>query len=161
MEVYDIVDSLLIEKELALGDRLDYLIEAGKMKKAWTLLEQILPKFWKKDKVVLRTLSPDNVYRTLYYLDEPYDFVRVPRHMIVLMGDHLQGVLNHLAYRRYRLSLGRLVTKLRKSKQLPRELASQLLDFNEVYVRAKHMSADHACMQRRNKARFRQSLCRE
>lgn len=56
MEVYDIVDSLLSEKELALGDRLNYLIEAGKMKKAWTLLEQILPKFWKKDEVVLNTL---------------------------------------------------------------------------------------------------------
>ena len=142
MRVSELADSLLTEKELALAERLNYLIETGKMRQAWTLLEQVLPKFWKEEGGVFRTLSPDGVYRTLYYLDEPYDFVKVPRHMIVLMGDHLQGVLDHLTDRRYGLPLGRLVNTLRKVKQLPRDLASQLLDFNGVYIRAKHLSAD-------------------
>lgn len=142
MQVSDLADSLLTEKEVALAERLNYLIETGKMRQAWTLLEQILPKFWKEERGVFRTLSPDSVYRTLYYLDEPHIFVRVPRHMIALMGDHLQGLLDHLADRRYGLPLGRLVNTLRNAKQLPRDLASQLLEFNSVYIRAKHLSAD-------------------
>lgn len=90
-------------------------------------------------KGVLRTLSPDNVYRTLYYLDEPNDFIRSPRHMIVLMGNHLEGLLEHLTDI-HGSPLGGLINALSKTRSI--SLTSPLLEFNKIYVCAKHPSAD-------------------
>ena len=154
MQVFDLADSLLTEKEVALAERLNYLIETGKMRQAWTLLELVLPKFWKEERGILRTLSPHSVYRTLYYLDEAYNYVRSPRHMINLMGAHLEGLLDFLADHRYRLPLGGLVGKLRKAGQLPENLAFQLLDFNTIYKRAKHPTADPLLPKRLDRRTF-------
>jgi hypothetical protein len=138
-EIRHLTETLLGKNEIALANRLDYLVKKRKMDKAWALLEQILPKFWKDERGVLRTLFPDSVYRTLYYLNEPYDFIRSPRYMIVLMGNHLEGLLEHLTTI-YGAPLGRLINALLKIRST--RLTSSLLEFNKIYVRAKHPSAD-------------------
>jgi hypothetical protein len=66
------------------------------MKCAWSLLEQILPKYWMRKRGALCTLSPDNIFRPIYYLNEPYKFKGHPRFMIELMGNHLEGLLEYL-----------------------------------------------------------------
>jgi len=138
-QISHLTQSILSENEIALANRLYYLIKQRKMTKSWALLEQILPKFWREEKNSLRTLWPDGVYRTLYYLDEPYDFVRNPRHMIVLMGNHLEGLLEHLMDIHGR-PLGGLITAF--SKTGDSRLTTSLREFNKIYVRAKHPSAD-------------------
>lgn len=134
-----LAQSILSENETALASRLYYLIKQRKMTKAWALLEQILPKFWRGEKNSLRTLWPDGVYRTLYYLDEPYDFVRNPRHMIVLMGNHLEGLLERLMGI-HGSPLGCLITAFAKIRD--KRLTQLLREFNKIYVLAKHPSAD-------------------
>jgi hypothetical protein len=138
-QISHLAESLLAENEIALANRLDYLIKRRKIMKAWALLEQVLPKFWKEERGIFRTLSPDSIYRTLYYLDEPNDFVRSPRHMIVFMGNHLEGLLEYLMDI-HGLPLGGLIYAL--SKMITATLISPLLEFNKIYVRAKHLSAD-------------------
>lgn len=138
-QIIDLVNATLNEKEIAIAERLDFLIQNREMLKAWALLEQILPIFWKRDGDTFRTISPTGVYRTLYYLNEPYDFIRSPRHMITLMGNHLEGLLGRLLdiYNRPLGVLARLLTRTEAA-----ELSCLLLEFNKVYVRAKHMSGD-------------------
>lgn len=109
------------------------------MWKAWALLEQILPVFWIMEGEFLHTRAPAFVYRTLYYLDHPHDFVDDSRNMIFMMGNHLEGLLVHLLNLHNR-PLGDLSHYLSKTNQT--ELSSSLLKFNEVYRRAKHMSGD-------------------
>jgi hypothetical protein len=138
-QIFHLAESILSENEIALANRLYYLIRRRRITKAWTLLEQVLPKFWKEEKGILRTLWPDSVYRTLYYLDEPIDFVRNPRHMIVLMGNHLEGLLEHLMDI-HGSPLGGLITAFSKTRDA--RLTPSLREFNKIYVRAKHPSAD-------------------
>ena len=92
-QINNLVRAVLSGEEVDLAERLDFLIRNREMLKAWALLEQILPVFWQSDGNILRTISPTYVYRTLYYLNEPYEFKRNPRHMIFLMGNHLEGLL--------------------------------------------------------------------
>jgi hypothetical protein len=56
-----------------------------------------------------------------------------------MMGNHLEGLLAHLLGLRNR-PLGNLSNYLSRINRT--ELASYLLKFNEVYVRAKHMTGD-------------------
>jgi hypothetical protein len=128
----------LDENEIAVAERLDFLIEREKeMWKAWALLEQILPIFWIVEGKYLHTRAPAFVYRTLYYLNHPHAYIDDSRNMIMMMGNHLEGLLVHLLGLRNR-PLGKLSNYLSRINQ--RELASSLLKFNEIYVRAKHMT---------------------
>ena len=139
-QITKLTKTLLDGKEIAVADRLDFLIEKKpEMWKAWALLEQVLPIFWIVEGKYLHTRAPVFVYRTLYYLDNPHDFVRDPRKMILMMGNHLEGLLVHLLGLHNR-PLGDLSYYLSKTNQT--ELSSLLLKFNEVYRRAKHMSGD-------------------
>jgi len=150
-DISRLTDSLLTDKEITLAKRLNYLIRTKRMKQAWALLEQVLPKYWKEERGILRTLSPDSVYRPIYYLNEPYEFVRNPRHMIVLMGNHLGGLLEHLMDL-HGPPLGGLTNALSKTK--PSKLTSLLLEFNSIYVRAKHPSADPFLQKRLDRRTF-------
>lgn len=116
------------------------------MWKAWALLEQVLPIFWIVEGKYLHTRAPVFVYRTLYYLDHPHDFVRNSRKMILMMGNHLEGLLVRLLDLHNR-PLGDLSHYLRRSahylsRTSQMELSSSLLKFNKIYRRAKHMSGD-------------------
>jgi len=139
-QIVELTKALLDEKEIAIADRLDSLIEKEpEMLKAWALLEQVLPIFWIVEGKYLHTRAPAFVYRTLYYLDHPHDFVNNSRKMIIMMGNHLEGLLFHLLNLHNR-PLGDLSHYLSRIDQT--ELSSSLLKFNEVYRRAKHMSGD-------------------
>jgi len=139
-QIIELTKALLDEKEIAVADRLDFLIEKElEMRKAWALLEQVLPIFWIVEGEYLHTRAPVFVYRTLYYLNHPLDFVNNSRGMIIMMGNHLEGLLVHLLDLHNR-PLGDLSYYLSKIDQA--ELSSSLLEFNGVYRRAKHMSGD-------------------
>jgi hypothetical protein len=139
-QITELTKALLDEKEIAVADRLDFLIEKEpEMWKAWALLEQVLPIFWIVEGKYLHTRAPVFVYRALYYLNHPHDFVNNSRKMILMMGNHLEGLLVHLLDLHNR-PLGDLSYYLSKANQTG--LSSSLLKFNEVYRRAKHMSGD-------------------
>ena len=139
-QIEALVNSLLDDNEIAIAERLDFLIENEKeMWKAWALLEQILPVFWIVEGEYLHTRAPAFVYRTIYYLNHPQEFVRNPRYMIFMMGNHLEGLLVHLLNLRNR-PLGDLSHYLSKFNQA--ELSAYLLKFNAIYCRTKHMSGD-------------------
>jgi hypothetical protein len=139
-QIVELVAALLDEKEIAVAERLHFLIEnEPEMWKAWALLEQILPVYWKTEGGFLYTLAPVFVYRTLYYLNHPHEYARNPRYMIFMMGNHLEGLLVKLLNLHNR-PLGNLSHYLSKTK--PTELSSSLLKFNEIYRRTKHMSGD-------------------
>ena len=138
-QIEALVSSLLDEGETAVAERLDFLIEKGEMWKAWALLEQVLPVFWIVEGEYLHTRAPVFVYRTLYYLNHPQEFVRNPRYMIFMMGNHLEGLLVHLLNLRNR-PLGDLSHSLYKINQT--KLSASLLNFNAIYRRTKHMSGD-------------------
>jgi len=146
-QISHLASNLLSNDEIALAERLYSLFKAKKMEQARVLLKQILPKYWKEENGRQFTLSPRGVYRTLYYLDKPHSFARSPRHMISLMGDHLACLLENLAgiseeIPPSRMSLGVLINSKQMKVLLPTELSSSLLEFNQVYVYAKHMSAN-------------------
>jgi len=139
-QIAELITALLDEKEMAVAERLDFLIENEReMWKAWALLEQILPVYWKIDGDFPYTLAPAFVYRPLYYLNHPHEFARNPRYMIFMMGNHLEGLLVKLLNLHNR-PLGDLSHYLSKTNQT--KLSSFLLRFNEVYRRTKHMSGD-------------------
>ncbi len=139
-QTIELIKDLLNEKEIAVAKRLDYLIEKEpEMWKAWTLLEQVLPVFWRKEGGHLYTIAPTFVYRTLYYLNHPHDFRRNPRYMIFMMGNHLEGLLSRLLGLHNR-PLGDLSHYLSRLNQ--GELKANLLKFNVVYTKTKHMSGD-------------------
>ena len=138
-QVVNLVNAVLSEKEIAVAERLDHLIESGEKLKAWALIEQILPKYWREDNGFLRTITPVYVYRTLYYLNEPYEFARNPRYMIFMMGQHLEGLLACILGI-HRKPLGDLSYYLKRNQ--PVQLSATLLEFNKIYIRTKHMAGD-------------------
>ncbi len=138
-QIEALVNSLLDKDEIAVAERLDFLIENDNMFKAWALLEQIFPVFWIVEGNYLYTRNPVFVYRTIYYLNHPHEFFRSPRYMIFMMGNHLEGLLAYLLNLRNR-PLGDLSHYLVKINQS--ELSEHLLEFNNIYRRTKHMSGD-------------------
>lgn len=138
-QVKTLVNSLLDKDEIAVAERLYFLIANDEKWKAWALLEQILPVFWIIEGKFIHTRAPVFVYRTLYYLNIPPEFVRSPRHMILMMGNHLEGLLVYLLNLHNR-PLGNLSHYLSKINQT--ELSDYILRFNIIYRRTKHMSGD-------------------
>lgn len=150
-QITELSKALLDEKEIAVAERLDFLIKNNEMWKAWALLEQILPVFWIVEGEYLHSRAPVFVYRTIYYLNHPQEFVRSPRYMIFMMGNHLEGLLVYLLDLHNR-PLGSLSQYLPKINQ--KELSVSLLKFNNIYRRTKHMSGDPFLETRLNKRTF-------
>lgn len=138
-QLIKLIERILSEKEIAVAERLDHLIESGEKWKAWALIEQILPKYWREDHGFLRTITPVYVYRTLYYLNAPYEFARNPRYMIFMMGQHLEGLLA-CVLGIHTKPLGDLSFYLKRNQ--PSHLSDALLEFNKIYIRTKHMAGD-------------------
>jgi len=149
--IANLVNELLNEEEIAVAERLDFLIHHRTKGKAWALLEQILPKYWREDDGFLRTLAPDGVYRTIYYLDNPLEFRRNARYPIFMMGQHLEGLLGEFLDVHDR-PLGALAQVWYMHART--ELALLLLQFNEFYIQAKHLCSDPLLPQRLDERTF-------
>lgn len=90
----------------------------------------------------LITLWPDDVYRPLYYLDNPEPYISLTRFMISMMGAHLEGLLNQLIGSENNLPLGAKIHFLVSKNKISEDLSFQLFEFNNTYIRAKHPSAE-------------------
>ena len=133
---------LLNVDEIAVAYRIEWLITQRKIRKAWSLLQDILPKYCRVRRGIPFTLWPDDVYRPLYYLDDPPAFLKQSSFIVHCMGEHLEGLLKLFPGAHEKLPLG-AQTRLLKEKMLPSNLADELLEFNELAdIPAKHPSAD-------------------
>ena len=75
--------------------------------------------------------GPDDVYRTLYYLNNSIGFLECSSFIVHCMGEHLEGLLKLFPGAHEKLALG-AQTKQLKGKVLPADLADKLLEFNKV-----------------------------
>jgi len=139
--IEELARAVLNDEELAISRRFECLLTKGKVREAQSLLDHMLPKYWKDDST---SLFPVSVYRTIYYLDLASDYVDDTRHMIENMGQHLEGLVNQLVRKRgipIKLGLGRKVDKL--VPDLGRDLRSEIHNFsNLIHNVAKHPDDD-------------------
>ncbi len=143
MLILGLARKMLTQDELDLAGRLYWLLESGLMKEAWALIRDIFPVYWRDGNGASYTLDPDPVYRSLYYLDDPYGYMQHTRSALALMGSHLEGLLEIIPGSPSSQSLGRMVYYLRSKGLLPANLAQELMEFNSVaYIRAKHLASD-------------------
>ncbi len=133
---------LLSIDEISVASRIEWLITRRKFKKAQSLIQTILPKYCDVRKGIPFTLWPDDVYRTLYYLDNPQGFLKNSSFIVHCMAAHLEGLLKWFPGANKKLALG-AQTKLLKDRALPSNLVNELLEFNRLAaVPAKHPSAN-------------------
>src|SRR5207249_1256942 len=137
----ELAKSVLNADEVALAERLEYLITEGETRKAQSLLAKVFPKYWKDDST---SLFPVSIYRTIYYLDFASDYIGDTRHLIENMGQHLEGLLNQLVRQKglpVKQELGMKVEVFRET--LGEELSSALHDFNRlIHNVSKHPDDD-------------------
>lgn len=141
IKIRTLAQNVLTSEDYPIVDYLYDLISNEEIRIACSLIENIFPQYWTLEGG-LRTLWPDDVYRTIYYLTNAKAYEDSSRHMINMMGGHLEGLLYFLDEPN-RLSLGPKIHRLKKKHLISETLASQLLDFNGIYRRSKHMSGDN------------------
>jgi len=140
--VVSLANQLLSADETAVANRIEWLVDHGKTRKAKSLVQDILPKYCDVRRGIPFTLWPDDVYRPLYYLDDPQAFLTYSSFIVHCMGEHLEGLLKCFPEAHRKLALG-AQTKLLEGKVLPSDLANELFEFNRVAaVPAKHPSAN-------------------
>ena len=140
--VESLANRLLSVEEIAVANRIEWLVDHGKIKKAQSLIQDIFPKYCSVRGGIPFTLWPDDVYRPLYYLDDPPAFLKLSSFVVHCMGEHLEGLLKLFPGAHEKLALGAQSKQL-KSEVLPSNLADELLEFNRLAdVPAKHPSAD-------------------
>ena len=112
MDIISLARDLLTPEDYPIVDYLYDLISNEKTRTAWSLLQNIFPKYWTCEGG-LRTLWPDEIYRPLYYLDNASQYIDSTRSRISYMGEHLEGLLYYLDEPK-KLSLGRQIHRLKK-----------------------------------------------
>ena len=125
-------DRLLSAEEIAVANRIEWLIKRKKYKKAKSLIQEIFPKYCDDRGGIPYTLWPSAIYRPLYYLNIPSFFTTTSSSTVHMMGEHLEGLLKWLPEANKKLALGAQI-KLLKGKILPINLADNLLEFNNIF----------------------------
>lgn len=117
---------------------------------AESLVGDILPVYWQRVGDVVETLSPDNIYRPLYYVhtwSSQRNFKEITRAYMEVISSHLEGCLKNLlplpiTGRSSSGPFGTLVIQLAGSGILPAGIADDLRRFNAaVNVASKHFDA--------------------
>ena len=140
---------LLDQPELQLAERLALLLDDDTLDSG-SLIEDMIPIYWERVDDRLRSLSPDNIYRPLYYV-HAYGSLRnfrdKTRTFMTSISGHLEGCLLYLTPSPPEHGVpprpfGRLVSPLKRTRVLSTELADQLWRFNAaVNVSSKHFDA--------------------
>lgn len=137
---------LLDEREWQLAKRLALLLDDDTYD-AESLIVEMIPIYWERVGDMERTLSPDNIYRPLYYIhgwSTTGNFRDSTRAYMMVISGHLEGCLMYLTSSPPQTGVpsrpfGRLVGPLKTSGVLSVELADQLWKFNAaVNVPSKH-----------------------
>jgi hypothetical protein len=132
---HDVLD----ERELRLAAHLSLLL-GDPERDAAPLIEEILPIYLEKHGNATRVLTPDSIYRPLYYVHgyaEQREFGRHTQAFIDDICNHLEGCLEWLTphppkSRHPSGPFGNLAAQLYKAGTLPRPSADQLARFNKV-----------------------------
>jgi hypothetical protein len=152
MNVVKLAREILNNNEFQLAEFLSDLLGNPKCKFVYLLMEDILPVYYEKSGAVTRTLSPDPIYRPLYYIHSysisPH-FEDCTRAFIAMTGAHIEGCLYWLTKEPQEFGspskpFGGLVKLLFQEGVLPEKLVNNLFRFNEVAnIPAKHFIASH------------------
>ena len=147
--IEQLATDLLDQGALQLAEHLALLLDDDRWDSG-SLIADIIPIYWERVGERLRTLSPGNIYRPLYYVHtwgSLRDFKDTTRTFMTFISSHLEGCLLHLTssppeHRVPPRPFGRLVKPLKRASILSAELADQLWKFNEaVNVSSKHFDA--------------------
>jgi hypothetical protein len=116
---------------------------------AFALISDILPKYSERKEGRLLSLSPRSVYRPLFYVADYAGKTHFEEHSRIFIDNacsHIEGCLlwltrSSVKYESPQVPFGPLVYKLWKDGRITKELAGQLLKFNEVVnVPSKHQT---------------------
>lgn len=130
---------ILDERELRLATHLSILLGIAEQDAA-SLIEEILPTFSEKHGDTTRVLTPDPIYRPLYYVHSYAEQREFGRHTEAFIDDicnHLEGCLEWLTphppkSRHPSGPFGNLAVQLYKAGTLPRPSADQLARFSKA-----------------------------
>ena len=149
--ISQLANKALDERELQLAEHLAFLLDDDKWDAA-SLIGSIIPVYWERVDERDRTLDPDNVFRSLYYIHvnasvNSKAFRRNTRAYMIYISNHIEGCLQQLMLlprndRGLSKTFGPLVAQLKKKGILPEELTGQLWEFNDaINVPSKHLGA--------------------
>lgn len=143
--IVNLAQETLDDQELDLAEHLSVLLSNDQYD-AGLVVAAILPKYYEGD----RTLQPDSIYRTLYYVDQYAalrDFEGKTRTFLDMVSGHIENCLFHLYAETPHLTksnvpFGTLVQALHNLGLLSDGLTFQLRAFNKVVnIPAKHFNA--------------------
>lgn len=148
-DIESLAGQLLDADELAIATHLTQLFNDPEGD-AEAILAAIMPKYSEKRDDHEFTLSPDSIYRPLFYV-QGYggrsDFAEVTRTFLNNVSAHLEGCLDQLSRtpsrnRSQTGPFGPMLIQLRKDAVIPENLADELAAFNRIVnVRSKHFKA--------------------
>lgn len=140
---------MLDEKEIKLSEHLSVLFADDKYD-VGSVVAAVLPKYWEQVGENRRSLSPQPIFRSLYYVHsyaDQIDFAGKTRIFLDFICGHLEGCLfslyaNVSRYAQSKLTFGKLIEVLYGMNILSDKLAGQLWAFNRtVNIPSKHLGA--------------------
>jgi len=147
--IEQLASDLLDVRETQLAARLAIVLDDNAYD-AESLLSEILPIYWQRVGNIDETLSPDNIYRPLYYVhmwSSLRHFKEITRAYMEVISGHLEGCLKNLLpvpimRRASGPPFGTVLTQLEHSGILQAGIVHQLRRFNRaVNVASKHFDA--------------------
>ena len=141
-----LASNLLAPKELELAKHLAILLGDNQYD-VQSLVQEIIPIYWEHSGNIDVTLSPDSIYRSLYYIHtfcNRLDFKEITRDYVKRICSHLEACLLYLTLtppssRYLDGTFGSLIAPLNRAGKLTDTLAGNLRKFNEaVNISSKH-----------------------